>query len=183
MDATSIEVADTDSPQDAEIVAALAARTFGDACPPWLSRQYVQEFIDKELSAARFASWIAEPDAHVVLASADGAVHGYALWIDDVHAEVPSEFSGERTAYLSKLYVDADWRGDGIAAALMQAVIDGARAAGCVALWLGVNDENARARTFYAKWGMRAVGRRDFAVGAHRFVDDLFAMPLNSPTG
>ncbi|MFV0535692.1 MAG: hypothetical protein ACK5MR_18890 [Cumulibacter sp.] len=85
MDATSIELTDATSPADAEIVAALAARTFGDACPPWLSRQYVQEFIDNELSAARFALWIADPDAHVVLASVDGDgdVHGYALCIHD----------------------------------------------------------------------------------------------------
>ena len=47
-----------------------------------------------------------------------------------------------------------------------------ARARGAAGVWLGVNEENARANRFYQKQGFALVGRKRFLVG-DRWEDDF----------
>ena len=165
---------------DSHALARFAARTFPDACPPSLSKADIDRFIEVELSAAQFAGWIENPNARVLVAGNDdlSVITGYALSLHGLHAEGPEHLRAERTAYLSKLYVDETQRGSGLARALFDAALDAARNDGCSALWLGVNDENARARAFYEKSGLEAAGKREFTVGAQTFTDDIFAIGL-----
>jgi ribosomal protein S18 acetylase RimI-like enzyme len=48
---------------------------------------------------------------------------------------------------------------------LMSASLDAARARGAVGVWLGVNEENAKAQRFYGKHGFEKVGTKQFKVG------------------
>lgn len=165
---------------DVNELARFAASTFPDACPPSLSDADIRRFIAAELSAQQFAGWIESADARVLVAINNdlSVITGYALSLHGLHAEGPEHLRGEFTAYLSKLYVDKNHRGSGLAPALLGAVTDAAREESCTALWLGVNDENARARTFYAKAGFEASGKREFMVGTQTFTDDIFAISL-----
>ena len=55
----------------------------------------------------------------------------------------------------------------------MELSVQAAREAGASAIWLGVNDENARANRFYEKSGFAVVGAKTFALGSrieHDFV-------------
>ena len=77
------------------------------------------------------------------------------------------------TVELSKCYVMPGHHGAGVAARLMAASLDAARARGAAAVWLGVNQENAKAQRFYAKSGFARVGTKRFLVGdrwEHDFV-------------
>jgi ribosomal protein S18 acetylase RimI-like enzyme len=76
------------------------------------------------------------------------------------------------TAEVSKLYVMPAQHGAGVASALMDAAIAEARSRGAAAVWLGVNEENARANRFYEKSGFALVGRKRFLVG-DRWEDDF----------
>lgn len=155
-----------------------AARTFPAACPASLSRAQIDRFIEANLSPAQFEIWLADPNSHVFVAEHDDSVIGYAASIHGMHAEAPAHWAAERTAYLSKLYVDEAQRGAGLARRLLDAALATARADRCAALWLGVNDDNARARAFYAKSGFAPVGRRTFTIGTEVFTDDMLAIPL-----
>jgi GNAT superfamily N-acetyltransferase len=73
---------------------------------------------------------------------------------------------------LARLYVDRGWHGRAVGAALMKQVVDEARARGARTLWLGVWEQNARARAFYARWGFAQVGEHDFVLG-HDLQRDL----------
>lgn len=163
---------------DAAALSAFAARTFPDACPDSLPQREVDAFIALNLSPEQFERWLADADAHVFVAKLDGEVAAYAVSLHAVHGEGPERWAESRSAYLSKLYVGAELRGRGVSGALFDAVRRVAVSDGCVALWLGVNDENARARGFYAKAGLRAVGRRPFSVGSLHFVDDMLGAAL-----
>jgi ribosomal protein S18 acetylase RimI-like enzyme len=55
--------------------------------------------------------------------------------------------------------------GAGVASALMTRTLEAARERGAAAVWLGVNEENARAQGFYEKSGFAKVGRKRFLVG------------------
>lgn len=158
---------------DAGPVAALAARTFPLACPPSLPREHIAEFVEAHLSEAEFVRHLRNPDHQVlVVDGADGPV-GYALVLYGPHDAGPEELRGAPSAYLSKLYVDPEHHGGGVAVALLEAVRT--EAAGRP-VWLGVNADNARAKRFYAKSGFVTTDVRRFAVGETVFVDDVLVL-------
>lgn len=158
---------------DAAAVAALAARTFPLACPPTLAPEHIADFVAAHLSEAEFDRHLADPAHHVlVVEGADGPV-GYALVLHGVHDEGPAALRGAPSAYLSKLYVEPDHHGGGVARALLDAVRAGAAG---LPVWLGVNADNARAKRFYAKSGFVTAGVREFTVGGTTFVDDVLVL-------
>lgn len=63
--------------------------------------------------------------------------------------------------HIALLLVDAAWQGRGLADAVVQAVADGARAAGAQWLRLGVVLGNTRAERFWARMGFVEVRRRE----------------------
>ncbi|MGI6877926.1 N-acetyltransferase family protein [Microbacterium sp. gxy059] len=157
---------------DPTAISALAARTFPDACPAWLPEEEIRAFLAESLSPAQFSAWLSDADARVIVAEEGGTPVGYAVSLHGTHPEAPAGWEGERTAYLSKLYVDRRLRG-GLGARLLAAAEETARADGCAAIWLGVNDENARALAFYERSGLARVGTRRFCVGGRLCSDEV----------
>jgi len=62
---------------------------------------------------------------------------------------------GGLMAEVDELYVDAPWRGQGVARALMTAARAELHARTCVSLQMQVADDNLRAQRFYAQLGFR----------------------------
>ena len=82
------------------------------------------------------------------------------------------------TIELSKCYVHPDHHGAGIANALMTASLDAARERGAHGMWLGVNQQNARAQAFYVRSGFAVVGTKHFTVGTRVEDDYVLERPL-----
>ena len=119
-------------------LADVAARTFPLACPPSVTAQNIAAFIDENLSEARFAEYLEDPDRLLLIAREDGRMVGYAMLIrgvpdnDDVRRAVTLHPAVE----ISKLYVLPDSHGAGVSAALMTEAVKQAqdiRDEGCVA--------------------------------------------------
>lgn len=149
-------------------LADVAARTFPLACPPSAAPENIAAFITENLSAQKFAGYLADADRAVFLARDDGDAVGYAMAIrglpDD--PDVRRAVTVLPTVELSKIYVLPGSHGGAVSAALMAAVLDYARAAGAASVWLGVNQENQRAQRFYAKQGFAVTGTKSFRLGA-----------------
>lgn len=159
---------------DIAALADLAARTFPLACPPGMPEADMAAFVAANLSAERFAQYLADPTAEVlVVDDGDGPV-GYTLTFDaEPYDPAIAELVRARpTVELSKCYADPAAHGTGVSARLMTAVLDSARDRGAASVWLGVNGRNARAQRFYAKHGFEVIGERRFVVGG-RTEDDL----------
>lgn len=172
----------TASTDDAGKLAALAAETFPLACPPESRPEDIAAHLAATLSEANFRAYLADPDVTVLVIDAGGVLRGYSLLVarpardPDVAAVLTSLPSAE----LSKCYVHPDHHGLGAAAELMHASIVSAAAAGARGLWLGVNDQNARAIRFYEKSGFRKIGTKSFILGTtveHDFVMERPAPP------
>lgn len=99
--------------------------------------------------AGRMQQFLASPDPAVLsitVAESDGRPGGFVVThLDEI----------------DQLYVHADARGTGIAAALLTHGEDRIRAAGHPAAWLAVVEGNARARHFYERHGWRDAGPYD----------------------
>ena len=167
-------------PDDVPALAAVAAETFGLACPPSMSTERVEAFIADVLSPERFAEYLADPARHLLIAEEDGTAVGYAMLVagepadDDVRAAIRHR----PTVELSKIYVLPSSHGGGTASRLMAESIGWARATGAAGLWLGVNQQNERAQRFYAKSGFERVGTKRFLVGGQYEDDFVLEQPL-----
>ncbi|MEZ0448127.1 GNAT family N-acetyltransferase [Cellulomonas sp. ICMP 17802] len=164
---------------DLDRLAALAALTFPLACPPGSTAQDQQAFIDAHLSTERFAEYLEDP-RRTVLVAEDGGLVGYTMLVagepadDDVRAALHLR----PTIELSKCYVHPDHHGVGVAHALMTASLEAARDRGAQGIWLGVNQQNARAQAFYVRSGFAIVGTKHFTVGTRVEDDYVLERPL-----
>ena len=108
------------------------------------------------------------------VAEVGGETAGYTMLVtgEPADADVAAALTTRPTAELSKCYVAPGHHGAGIAPALMDATLAAAAERGAVAVWLGVNQENAKAQRFYEKSGFTRVGVKRFLVG-DRYEDDF----------
>ncbi|MDV3125021.1 GNAT family N-acetyltransferase [Mycobacterium sp. 21AC1] len=159
-----------DAPQPADLpeLVTVAATTFPLACPPSATPDNIATFIAENLSEARFAEYLADPDRKVLVARCGTAITGYTMLIrgvaddDDVQRAVPQRPAME----LSKMYVLPEHHGAGASSALMTAALHNAAALGAACVWLGVQQENQRAQRFYTKHGFVINGTKTFQLGA-----------------
>jgi GNAT superfamily N-acetyltransferase len=156
---------------DADQLAEVAAQTFPLACPPSVSAGDIAACITATLSPQSFRAYLADPDRRVLTATDSGRIIGYAMMVRGADPDIASMIEPGRAVELSavvelsKMYVLADHHGGGAAAALMEAGIAWTAEAGARVMWLGVNQNNYRAQTFYRKHGFAVVGTRTFPVG------------------
>jgi GNAT superfamily N-acetyltransferase len=133
------------------------------------TRANIASFVDANLSAARFAEYLADPQRLTLTASQDDRIIGYAMLIRGVSddPDVQRAVRARPAAELSKMYVLSDNHGAGVSMALMDAALAAAAEWGSGCVWLGVNQENQRAQRFYKKCGFTVNGTRTFQLGAH----------------
>ena len=124
------------------------------------------------------ANWrqeLADPGFAVLLALDEkGQAVGYAK-VGPPH--LPFEPRGE-AAELRQLYVVEEMKGQGVAHALMDWVIDRARDKRADNLYLSVFTENHRARRFYEKYGFEPEGTYAFMVGNQADEDIVMRLKL-----
>jgi ribosomal protein S18 acetylase RimI-like enzyme len=148
-------------------LARIAAVTFPLACPPSSTEIRQADHIAKWLSRERFAEYLADPERVLLIAEVAGVAAGYTMLVfgEPADPDVIASLRIAPTVELSKCYVLPDHHGQGVAKALMAASLDVARTRGTAGVWLGVNNENARAQRFYSKSGFETVGTKRFLVG------------------
>lgn len=108
---------------EAEDLAQLAMVTFPLACPPSSMQEDIAHFIATQLSAARFAEYIADPLRSVLHLRNGGGPCGYSMLVrgSTMDSEVRAVLTCSPTIELSKFYVHPDHHGRGVAPALMKA--------------------------------------------------------------
>ena len=172
--------------EDTVAVSELAARTFPDACPANLPQDAIEEHIATQLSADVFDALISEPQRHrLFVAEVWGGLVGYVLTHIGSEA-LPADLVRpgrveEGSAYLSKCYVDAAWRGSGIADVLLERAVADAGQAGHRAIVLGTNRGNKAAQAFYKRHGFRKRSTRTFDVGGVTNYDVVMVRDLTTP--
>jgi len=161
------------TPDDAEAIARLAARTFALACPDHTPQAAIEAHIANELNADRFREHMAT--AAFLVIDAGTEVRGYVMLTTEP-PPIPTRW--HRPVELRRIYVDEHEHGRGVAAALMRASLDAARDGDHDWIWLGTNEQNKRAIRFYQKFGFEIVGQRTFRVADSVESDHVMARPV-----
>ena len=160
---------------DASLLAELGARTFRDAFAADNRSEDMDAFLASHYSPDLQTRELQDPQ-HLFLIAQDGDTPvGFALL--GAGPGAPGVM-GQRPVRLKRLYVDRPHLGAGVGKLLMSRCLHEARARGHDVLWLGVWENNHRARAFYARWGFREVGEETFVLGSDVQRDLLLVLPL-----
>jgi len=154
-------------PADAHRVSALAIETFPLACPLGTTRENIDLFCATKLSPEAFEVYLADPRVSIWSVLEGDELVGYVMTVSGEPEDpvIAASVSRRPTVEISKIYVRWSAHGSGIAQQLMDVAVEDAKAHGAQSVWLGVNQQNARANSFYERRGFRLVGERSFQVG------------------
>lgn len=162
---------------DAGALALVAQATFLETFAGVLEGHDVVAHCGREHAAARYAGWLARPDAALWLAEVGpgAAPVGYAL-VAPPDLPVPDLRASDRE--LKRIYVLSRFHGTGLGRALLAAAAEDVRASGGARILLGVYAGNTRALAFYARQGFQPVAERKFRVGDRTYDDRVLALEL-----
>lgn len=160
---------------DADRLSRFAAETFVDAFGAENTLSDVEAYVAEAFTPTVQKAEVLDPTAYVLLAElaepAGPSLVGYAHALESANGS---------TGELKRLYVDAQWRGSGLARLLIDDVIAECRRRGAERLRLGVWERNSRAIAFYEKVGLRVVGKQSFRLGEDEQTDLVMEMDLTS---
>jgi ribosomal protein S18 acetylase RimI-like enzyme len=125
--------------EDAEVLAGLLKR---------FNAEYEEEPVDVDLTAERIRDLMATGEGVFFLAGEDPEPPGFAYLQFN-----PSLYSRTRDAYLGELYVVPDRRGEGFGRAMLEAVLEEARARDATNISLGTSVDDTAARGLYESFG------------------------------
>jgi ribosomal protein S18 acetylase RimI-like enzyme len=166
-------------PQDAEVLARFAERTFRDA----FSTQNSSENMDALCASAYGESIqrreIVDPDRETWLAQRDGSLLAYSML---KRGDTPQCVRGARPVEILRFYVTATAQGTSLATRMMELMLERCRALNGDVAWLGVWEHNPRAIAFYRKHGFEVVGAHIFRVGQDEQNDLLMRRALAPAT-
>ncbi|WP_432076229.1 N-acetyltransferase family protein [Streptomyces wuyuanensis] len=115
------------------------------------------------------------PGHRFVAADANGAVLG---WVAATQVSDRCVYAG---VVEHSVYVHPDARGRGVAAALLEALIDSTEAAGIWTIQSGIFPENTASLALHKRAGFRVIGRRE-RIGLHQGVwRDVVLLERRSP--
>lgn len=159
---------------DGAEVAEVAKRAFTETFGNLYRAEDLARFIDEAFGANGLPSQIEDPRFAIRVARDQGRMIGFAKL-------GPVVFPGEwapTDIELHQLYVLGGWHGEGVGPELMQWAIGRAHADGFRRIVLSVFVDNVRAQRFYARHGMREIGKYAFRVGDQIDDDRIWALDL-----
>lgn len=112
-----------------------------------LLRNVAEDVFDTEIVPARLRAYLSEPVNLMVLAVDGDLVIGQAAAVIHKHPDKPDEL------YIDEVGVSPDWRRQGLAQRMMEALFAQGRAMGCQASWLATEIDNLPARRLYESFG------------------------------
>jgi ribosomal protein S18 acetylase RimI-like enzyme len=164
-------------PEDAALLASLAATTFTDTFAADNDPRDMAEYLAEAFGEGVQRAELQDPRNTVLLARRGNDVVGYAMLREGHAPPCVAEHVADDTVEIARLYAVRAAIGSGVGGALMQACLDECAARGRAGLWLGVWERNARAIAFYRRWAFHDVGSQHFQLGRDLQTDRVMLRP------
>ncbi|KAF4835191.1 putative N-acetyltransferase [Colletotrichum tropicale] len=162
---------------DAKTIAELGAHVFSVTFGHSVEPHELQAFLDESYSIEAVTKDLKDTNKDTILATdAAGDILGFAMLTRGSTEPCVADLDG--IVELQRIYLYPKAHGTGTGKALADKLEDMARDQGFKNIWLGVWEENFRARKAYEKWGYKAVGTHDFVVGSVVQTDDILVKEL-----
>ncbi|MFO8031527.1 MAG: GNAT family N-acetyltransferase [Desulfohalobiaceae bacterium] len=151
-----------ESAQDLALVQNLAEEIWQEHYTPIIGPKQVRYMLDRFQSAPAIARQIREGFVYYLLYST-GYPAGYLAYVQGPK---------EPGLQLSKIYVQQDYRGQGLGRAALQRVQEDCQQLGLDLIWLTVNKYNSRSIAWYKKMGFEYACSLVADIGAGFVMDD-----------
>jgi ribosomal protein S18 acetylase RimI-like enzyme len=163
-------------PSDIPALQRLAIDTQVDTFGAYNTEANMKAYLDQAYNLDNLRQELDEPGSHNYLAFFDTSLAGFMrLRVTDEVAH----FLGTSTIELQRLYVDKNFHGRGVGAAMMKEALRLARDKRYDWMWLGVWERNFKAQEFYAKWGFERFSEHIFQMGDDPQTDWLLRKRIN----
>jgi ribosomal protein S18 acetylase RimI-like enzyme len=158
-EAVSFRVA---TPEDAGMLAELAARSFREAYHQVWEAAGLNDYISRAFTPGQIGAELSDPDCTFILLSREGEPAGYAKLR---RGHNPPGLDATAAVQIQRFYLLAAHYGRGLGDHLMEHCLAAARREGFTTVWLAVWPENTRAVKFYGRWGFTVAGSYPFYHG------------------
>lgn len=183
------------SQRDIERIAALGRHVFYETFAASTGAEDLERYLNEAYSVEAIKADIENPDKRVIVGEASSSPPSSSgLQLSQYEATEGPSLAGfamiainssedclkswEKPVELQRIYVDSAHQGAGVARKLEAAVTQWAKDAGYKSVWLGVWENNHRAKAFYAKCGYEKIGTHDFVVGNQVDTDEIMAKSI-----
>lgn len=180
--------------RDIERIAALGRHVFQETFAASTGAEDLKRYLDEAYSFEAIKADIENSDKRVIIAEAESSSTPPTPITPTYEPEAGPSLAGfsmiavnstedclkgwERPVELQRIYVDSALQGAGVARKLEAAVTQWAKEEGYKSVWLGVWENNHRAKAFYAKCGYEKIGTHDFVVGNQVDTDEIMAKAI-----
>lgn len=159
--------------EDAERLADIGRASFVATFAHLYRPDDLTNFLTATHSPEAVAKELAKPEVIYLIAEETGNLRGYAKLV--LATGWPEHARGRRAVELKQLYAAPGASGRGIGAALIERLIEEARANGADEIQLSVWQGNHRAQRFYRRYGFEQRAEIQFRVGEQMDDEFLFA--------
>lgn len=150
------------TPADASLLASFSASTFNETFGHLYKDDDLSSHLQEKCSVEAFNASFEHGD-NVILAYDGDELIGYCK-IGEVGLPVPHPPGGAQEIH--RIYVRRKYHGSGLGQELLRRALETKRLKEASLVYLGVWEENARAKQFYYKNGFMPVGRYFYPVGS-----------------
>ena len=164
------------SHDDAETVAEIGRTTFYESWRHMNTEEDMQLYMKDAFAFEKIKSDISNKQVNLfLLAQRENESIGYAKMR---RVRPYDEFKGEKAIEIERIYVRKVYQKKKVGKLLMDKCIELAKSENSQWLWLGVNEDNAGAISFYKKYGFEIFGNKMFKLGEAEDNDYLMKLKL-----
>lgn len=167
---------------DAAAIAGIGSRSFFQTFVGTCSDDDMKAYLDEYFSEGKIEAELRNPHLTFLVASftegGQEVVAAFSALRTDTTETCVEHIPAAERIELQRIYADYQYHGRGIAKKLIDATLAKAKALGPKYVWLGVWENNERAKGFYKKIGFNKIGSHDFFVGDERQTDWILGKDL-----
>lgn len=161
--------------KDVELLQEIAKRTFFDTFSAVNTEENMKKYLEESFSREKLLAELADTNSEFYFARHTNQVIGYLkLNVGQAQTELKEEDALE----IERIYVLKEYQGKNAGQMLYEKALQIARKINAAYMWLGVWENNHRARQFYMKNGFVVFDKHVFKLGNERQTDLLMKLSL-----
>lgn len=164
------------SPGDVTKLQQISSDTFYETFWHLNTKENMDQYINQSFSTEKLSSELLNEGSQFYFAILDDTIIGY-LKINTGNAQ--TEPLGNDHLEIERIYVLQAYHGKKVGQLLYEKAIQIAQGLAATYVWLGVWENNERAKSFYQKNGFAAFDKHIFKLGDDEQTDILMKKPLN----
>ena len=162
---------------DLEALRVIGRKTFIETFADLNSAENMKQYLDEGFDTEKLTEELSNENSEFYFAVLDEQVIGY-LKIN--MADAQTELESENSLEIERIYILKEFFGKNVGQILLEKALEIARNLKNDYVWLGVWELNARAISFYKKYGFIEFDKHVFILGDDHQTDIMMKLDLNS---